>query len=129
MRADAAEVGASGSLASVSKAVGELEQQEMIRRERDPRQCRDRYLIDADALFRAWMASARQNTMLADFARHRAQTLGPTSPAGMRLRDDGDFFDHVGRAMLQAAEQWRQTHATRQNQSLDPAGSERRADA
>ncbi|MEW1836337.1 hypothetical protein AB0392_00075 [Nonomuraea angiospora] len=96
---------------------------------RDPRRRRDRYVIDADALFRAWMASARQNTMLADFAHHGAQTLGSTSPAGMRLRDVGDFFAHVGQAMLRAAEQWRQTHATRQGQSLDSTGSERRADA
>ncbi|MGW6502624.1 hypothetical protein [Nonomuraea angiospora] len=86
-------------------------------------------MIDADALFRAWMASARQNTMLADFAHHGAQTLGSTSPAGMRLRDVGDFFAHVGQAMLRAAEQWRQTHATRQGQSLDFTGSERRTDA
>ncbi|WP_433512584.1 MarR family transcriptional regulator [Nonomuraea sp. CA-143628] len=101
------------SPASISKAIGELEQQEMIRRERDPRRRRDRYVIDADALFRGWMASARQNTLLAGFARHGAQTLGPASPAGMRLRDVGDFFDHVGQAMIQAAEEWRQAHAAR----------------
>ncbi|MER6998580.1 MarR family transcriptional regulator [Streptomyces sp. NPDC000410] len=99
------------SPASVSKAIGELEQQELIRRERDPRRRRDRYVIDADAWFRSWTASARQNTALADFARTGAETLGVTSPAGARLRDIGDFFEHVGRAMLQAAEQWRQDHS------------------
>ncbi|TQM85496.1 MarR family protein [Saccharothrix saharensis] len=99
------------SPASVSKAIGELEHQELIRRERDPRRRRDRYVIDADAWFRGWMGSARQNTMLADFARQGAETLGITSPAGARLRDIGQFFDHVGHAMIQAAEQWRQTHA------------------
>jgi predicted transcriptional regulator len=102
------------SPASISKAVGELEQQELVRRERDPRRRRERYVIDADALFRGWTASARQNSLLADFARQGAETLGAASPAGIRLRDVGDFFDHVGHAMLQAAEQWRKAHATEQ---------------
>lgn len=108
------------SPASISKAVGELEQQELIRRERDPRRRRDRYVIDADALFRGWMASARQNTLLADFARQGAETLGTTSPAGIRLGDIGDFFDHVGHAMLQAAEQWRRAYATRRTAGRRP---------
>ncbi|WP_042800316.1 MarR family transcriptional regulator [Streptomyces sp. C] len=95
------------SPASVSKAVGELEQQELIRRERDPGRRRDRYVIDADAWFRGWMASARQNTMLADFARRSARTLGTSTPSGARMQDIGDFFEHVGRAMVQAAEEWR----------------------
>ncbi|MDP9847988.1 MarR family transcriptional regulator [Streptosporangium lutulentum] len=102
------------SPASVSKAIGELEQQEMVRRERDPRRRRDRYIIDADALFRAWMAGARQNALLADFAHRAAETLGAASPAGGRLRDVGDFFDHVGQAMLQAAEQWREAYNAKQ---------------
>jgi DNA-binding MarR family transcriptional regulator len=98
------------SPASVSKAIGDLEQQELIRRERDPRRRRDRYVIDADAWFRGWLASARQNTVLAEFARQGAAALGATSLAGARLRDIGEFFDHVGHAMIQAAEQWRQAH-------------------
>ncbi|MET8390155.1 MarR family transcriptional regulator [Streptosporangium canum] len=102
------------SPASISKAIGELERQELIRRERDSHRRRDRYVIDADAWFRGWMASARQNTLLADFARQGAATLGATSPAGVRLRDIGDFFDHVSHAMLQAAEQWRQAYAAEQ---------------
>ncbi len=101
------------SPASVSKAVGELEQQELIRRERDTGRRRDRYVIDADAWFRGWMASARQNTMLADFALRGAQVLGTATPAGTRMQDIGHFFEHVGRTMIQAAEQWRQADAAR----------------
>ncbi|MET9609307.1 DUF480 domain-containing protein [Streptomyces sp. NPDC006512] len=101
------------SPASVSKAVGELEQQELIRRERDTGRRRDRYVIDADAWFRGWMASARQNAMLADFTLRGAQVLGATTPAGTRMRDIGHFFEHVGRTMIQAAEQWRQADAAR----------------
>ncbi|MFI8103222.1 MarR family transcriptional regulator [Streptomyces sp. NPDC086023] len=95
------------SPASVSKAIGELEQQELVRRERDPRSRRDRYVIDADAWFRGWMASARQNTALAEFARAGAETLGADSGAAARLWEIGEFFDHVGRAMVRAAEEWR----------------------
>ncbi|MFE9484421.1 DUF480 domain-containing protein [Streptomyces spororaveus] len=103
------------SPASVSKAVGELEQQELIRRERDPGRRRDRYVIDADAWFRGWMASARQNAMLADFTLRGAQVLGTTTPAGTRMQDMGHFFEHVGRTMIEAAEQWRQADAERRN--------------
>ncbi|WP_326586274.1 GbsR/MarR family transcriptional regulator [Streptomyces sp. NBC_01294] len=103
------------SPASVSKAVGELEQQELIRRERDTGRRRDRYVIDADAWFRGWMASARQNTMLADFALRGAQVLGTATPAGTRMQDIGHFFEHVGRTMVKAAEEWRQADATRRS--------------
>ncbi|WP_374772246.1 DUF480 domain-containing protein [Streptomyces sp. NBC_01310] len=101
------------SPASVSKAVGELEQQELIRRERDTGRRRDRYVIDADAWFRGWMASARQNAMLADFALRGAQVLGTATPAGTRMQDIGHFFEHVGRTMVKAAEKWRQADAAR----------------
>ncbi|MFD9410706.1 MarR family transcriptional regulator [Streptomyces sp. NPDC059989] len=101
------------SAASVSKAIGELERQELVRRERDPHRRRDRYVIDADAWFRGWMASARQNSALADFARTGARTLGATTPAGARLQDIGEFFERVGHAMLQAAEEWRREQAAR----------------
>ncbi|TDD45958.1 MarR family transcriptional regulator [Nonomuraea terrae] len=97
------------SPASVSKAIGELEQQELVRRERDPRRRRDRYVIDADVWFRAWLESARQNAMLADLARRGAAVLGAGTPAGARLEDAGRFFDHTFRTMIDAAEQWRAT--------------------
>ncbi|MGZ9935108.1 MarR family transcriptional regulator [Streptomyces sp. NC-S4] len=103
------------SPASVSKAVGELEQQELIRRERDAGRRRDRYVIDADAWFRGWMASARQNAMLADFTLRSARVLGATTPAGTRMQDIGHFFEHVGRTMIEAAEQWRQADAARRS--------------
>ncbi|GAA4101895.1 GbsR/MarR family transcriptional regulator [Nonomuraea soli] len=95
------------SPASISKAIGELEQQRLVRRERDPRRRRDRYIIDATAWFGAWMSSARQNAVLADFAERGAAILGATTPAGARLQDMSGFFDTVGRAMIEAAERWR----------------------
>ncbi|MBB6350020.1 MarR family transcriptional regulator [Nonomuraea muscovyensis] len=104
------------SPASISKAIGELEQQELIRRERDPRRRRDRYVIDADVWYRAWLASARQNATLADLARNGADILDPATPAGARLQDMSQFFEHVGQNMVRAAEQWRRHLAARRTE-------------
>ncbi|WP_327588070.1 MarR family transcriptional regulator [Nonomuraea sp. NBC_00507] len=101
------------SPASISKAVGELEQQGLIRRDRDPRRRRDRYVIDADAWVQGWIVSARRNVTMADLARKGAEIVGATTPAGARLKDVSEFFDHVGRHMIQAAEHWRQTSMSR----------------
>ncbi|MEU7823804.1 MarR family transcriptional regulator [Catellatospora sp. NPDC049133] len=95
------------SAASVSKAVGDLEQQQLIRRERDPRSRHDRYHIDGDVWYKAWLASSRMNTTLAQITGQGARILGPDTPAGARLRGTSDFLQYLGQAMLDAAEQWR----------------------
>jgi len=95
------------SPASISKAIGELEAQELVRRERDTRGRRDRYVIDDDLWYRSWLASARMNVTLADAVRHGAQVLGTTTPAGARLEDMGQFLRQVGHHMVQAAEGWK----------------------
>ena len=95
------------SPASVSTAIAALEQQELVRRERDPRGRRDHYVIDDDVWFRAWIASARMNTVLAEAAREGARVLGARTPAGARMHDTGRFFQHVGSDMIRAAERWR----------------------
>ncbi|TYB62319.1 MarR family transcriptional regulator [Nonomuraea sp. PA05] len=101
------------SPASISKAVGELEQHELIRRERDPRRRRDRYVIDPDVWYRAWLVSARQNALMADLARDGAEILISTTPAGARLRDMSQFLEHVSRNLIHAAEEWRQDFMSR----------------
>jgi DNA-binding transcriptional ArsR family regulator len=95
------------SPASVSAAIAALEQQELVRRERAPRGRRDRYVVDDDVWFRAWIASARMNTVLAEAAREGARILGRRTPAGSRMHDTGQFFQHVGLDMIRAAEHWR----------------------
>ncbi|SEM94489.1 MarR family transcriptional regulator [Nonomuraea pusilla] len=94
------------SPASISKAVAELEAHDLIRRERDPRRRRDRYVIDDDAWYRAWRASARRNATLAEAARRGAGVLGPSTSAGMRLDDMSRFLDRVCEDMLRAGERW-----------------------
>jgi DNA-binding transcriptional regulator GbsR (MarR family) len=96
------------SPASVSKAVSDLERQGLLRRERDPRQRRDRYIIDDDVWIRAWLASAQMNLLLAETARAGAHTLGTHTPAGARLHNTSEFLEHVTRDMTRAAEHWRQ---------------------
>uniref|UniRef100_A0AAU2UWC5 Helix-turn-helix domain-containing protein n=1 Tax=Streptomyces sp. NBC_00003 TaxID=2903608 RepID=A0AAU2UWC5_9ACTN len=100
------------SPASISKAVGYLEGQELIRRERDARERRERYVIDEDVWFRAMLASARMNTLLAEAAQEGAGMIGPDTPAGKRLADMGRFLDRVGQDLVSSAEHWREAFAT-----------------
>ncbi|MGC0312821.1 helix-turn-helix domain-containing protein [Kitasatospora acidiphila] len=100
------------SPASISKAVGYLEGQELIRRERDPRGRRDRYVIDEDVWFRAMVASARLNAVLADAAQEGAGLLGADTPAGTRLAEMGWFLGLVGEDLVRSAGHWREAFAT-----------------
>lgn len=101
------------SPASISKAIGDLEGQELIRRLRSPGRRSDRYLIDDDVWYHAWLASARMNATLADAARQGAATLGTATPAGVRLEDMSEFLEHLGHDMITAAEHWRQVCSAR----------------
>ncbi|WP_433260103.1 MarR family transcriptional regulator [Actinosynnema sp. CS-041913] len=101
------------SPASVSKAVNYLEPLEMVKRERDPHDRRDRYLIDEDVWYRAWASSTRSMAMWAATTRHGADVLGRETPAGARLHTTSRFFEHLGHDMAQAAEHWRQALSAR----------------
>ncbi|MFI7532473.1 MarR family transcriptional regulator [Streptosporangium sp. NPDC049376] len=95
------------SPASVSKAVTQLEQQRLIRRERDSRRRRDRYVIDGDIWHRSWLASARRNARLAEVADDGAEVLGPATPAGARLKTMGAILNRLSDDMIRAAERLR----------------------
>lgn len=92
------------SPASVSKAVGYLEDQKLIRRERDPRRRAENYVIDNDVWLDAMHASARMNEHVAAMALDGARIVGVGTPAGARLVDLGEFLGHVGRDLAKAAE-------------------------
>ncbi|RKT56073.1 GbsR/MarR family transcriptional regulator [Saccharothrix australiensis] len=96
------------SPASVSKAVKYLEPLEMVKREREPGGRRERYAIDEDVWYRAWLASTRSMAMWAATAGRGADVLGRTTPAGARLHTTSRFFRHIGQDMAKAAEHWRQ---------------------
>ncbi|MGW2815645.1 helix-turn-helix domain-containing protein [Streptomyces sp. NPDC001415] len=114
------------SPASISKAVRYLEGQELIRRERDAReQRRDRYTIDEDVWFRAMLASARMNAVLAEAAQEGADLLGADTPAATRLANMGRFLDRVGQDLVRSAEHWREALTTERHTDTHSPGRSR----
>ncbi|MBD0695303.1 GbsR/MarR family transcriptional regulator [Streptomyces sp. CBMA123] len=95
------------SPASVSKAVGYLEAQGLIRRQRDGHGRREQYEIDSDVWYRSMLASARRNVLLAEFARDGADLLGAATPAGQRLDTAADFLAEIGTDLVHAVERRR----------------------
>jgi len=93
------------SPASISKAIGYLESQGLVRRERDGRR-RERYLVDNDVWLRAWQVSVQTNAVVAEAARSGAEILGPSTPAGARLAVMSRFLRYVGADMERSAEHW-----------------------
>jgi DNA-binding transcriptional regulator GbsR (MarR family) len=88
------------SPASISKAIGHLEELELVRREHDEHQRRERYIVDEDAWPRAWGASARKQESLAEIAREGVKVLGARTPAGSRMRDMQRFFAQLSGEMV-----------------------------
>lgn len=92
------------SPATISHAVRWLEQRELVAREREAR--RVRYIVDIDAWYRAWTASARSMARWADTTRQGAEIFGTDTPTGDRLHTTSQFLEHLGRDMTLAAEHW-----------------------
>ncbi|MFI6152943.1 MarR family transcriptional regulator [Kitasatospora sp. NPDC051170] len=90
------------SPASVSKAIGYLEAQELVRRERPEGGGRERYVVDDDIWYRAMLASAQRNAALAEFARDGAELLGARTPAGARMAEASVFLDLAGTDIVRA---------------------------
>ncbi|GIH07564.1 hypothetical protein Rhe02_56310 [Rhizocola hellebori] len=80
------------SPASISKAVGYLENLDLLQREPDSSSRRERYFIDDDMWLRTWLTSARTNAILAETATRGAQILDAATPAGARLEYMSRFF-------------------------------------
>src|SRR5579875_3245595 len=92
------------SPASISKAIRYLEDQRLLRRERDGR--RERYLVDDDMWYQASIASAHTNDALARAAFDGAQVLGPDTPAGARLADTSRYLTCLGEDLLRRSQYW-----------------------
>ncbi|MGK4581939.1 MarR family transcriptional regulator [Kitasatospora sp. HPMI-4] len=99
------------SPASVSKAIGYLEGQELVRRERDEDGRRERYVIDDDVWYRSLLASAQRNAILAEFTRNGAGLLGAATPAGARLRAAAAFLEDTGADIVRAVQRRRDEEA------------------
>ncbi|MFJ8040106.1 helix-turn-helix domain-containing protein [Kitasatospora sp. NPDC096147] len=94
------------SPASISKAIAFLDQQGLVRRERDDRR-RERYVVDDDVWYQSMVASARGTAQLATTARDGVAVLGTGTPAGTRLENIARFVDFVSESIVRAAEQAR----------------------
>ncbi|MEE4490775.1 GbsR/MarR family transcriptional regulator [Streptomyces sp. BE230] len=95
------------SPASVSKAIGFLEDQGLVLRKRDERR-RERYFVDDDVWYRSTIASARGTALIAETARQGVGILGRDSPAAARLENIARFSDFISESILRAAEQVRE---------------------
>jgi len=99
------------SPASVSKAIAFLEDQGLVRRERDER--RERYVVDDDVWYQSTIASARGTAQVAETARQGVGILGRDSPAAARLENIARFSDFISESILRAAEQVREVLHTK----------------
>ncbi|MFD7154295.1 MarR family transcriptional regulator [Kribbella sp. NPDC059898] len=87
------------SPASISKAIGYLEQVGMVHREPDPVRRLQHYVIADDVWLKAWEVSARTNHNWAETAAEGIELLGADTPAGQRLSHMADFFDRLSEDM------------------------------
>jgi DNA-binding transcriptional regulator GbsR (MarR family) len=87
------------SPASVSKAITYLEGLDLVRRERDPRRRRERYLVDDDLWLRTWRTDTQRHAMWADTAKQGAEIFGAATPAGARLDQMAHFFARLAKDM------------------------------
>ncbi|MER8236677.1 helix-turn-helix domain-containing protein [Streptomyces sp. NPDC094049] len=107
------------SPASVSKAIGYLENQALIKRERDPRSRAERYVIEDDAVFTSIMAGARNQIRIAEACTAGARKLGVATPAGARLENTSQFLRHVIDDLVRSAEHWHAVHFTHPRQASE----------
>ncbi|ACZ89180.1 helix-turn-helix domain-containing protein [Streptosporangium roseum] len=86
------------SPASVSKAIGYLEEIELVRRTRDSGR-RERYVIDDNVWLRAFKADTGAHAEVAAAARHGIEIFGSGTPAGTRLGQMAQFFAWISEQM------------------------------
>ncbi|MFB4269937.1 helix-turn-helix domain-containing protein [Nonomuraea sp. GTA35] len=86
------------SPASVSKAIGYLEEMELVRRTQESGR-RERYVIDDDVWLRAFKADTGAHAEVAAAARRGIEIFGAGSPAGARLGRMAGFFAWISEQM------------------------------
>nr|WP_281286341.1 winged helix-turn-helix domain-containing protein [Actinoallomurus bryophytorum] len=101
------------SAATISHAVGLLQQHGLIRRGRDSQSRRHRYFLDENAGLRSAVVGVRANQQLATTALRGADIFGTDTAVGTRLATAGRFLEQLGNDILRAAEKhWRATTPT-----------------
>jgi DNA-binding transcriptional ArsR family regulator len=92
------------SAATISHAVGLLQQHGLIRRGRDPQSRRHRYFLDENAGLRSAVVGVRANQRFATTALRGADIFGTDTAVGTRLATAGRFLEQLGNDILRAAE-------------------------
>ncbi|WP_280405977.1 helix-turn-helix domain-containing protein [Nocardia brasiliensis] len=93
--------------ASISKAIGFLESEGLVRRERDERR-RERYFVDDDVWYRSTIESARGLAKVAEITRRGVDIYGRGTPAATRLENMARFCDFFSESILRVAAQGRE---------------------
>lgn len=87
------------SPASVSKSIGYLAAMELVVRQANPGDRRERYVIDDDVWLRAWQADTGAHGEIATAARHGVEIFGADTTAGARFGRMGQFFTRLSEQM------------------------------
>lgn len=104
------------SAGSVSKAIKPLERIGLVKRVRDPRQRRERYLLDNEIAVHSWITNAQSMVVWSREARQAADILGPSTAAGARMLDASQFLDLAHHDMLRTVARWQQILRHRRGQ-------------
>ncbi|WP_336208458.1 GbsR/MarR family transcriptional regulator [Nonomuraea sp. LPB2021202275-12-8] len=102
------------SPASISQTIALLEQQGLLKREREPGGRRERYVIDDELWVRSTLAALQMNETLAATSQRAAEVLGAATPAGARFGTSAEFLLLVNASLGQVMQQWQQDQADRQ---------------
>ncbi|MEV0831147.1 GbsR/MarR family transcriptional regulator [Nonomuraea rubra] len=86
------------SPASVSKAIGYLEEMELVRRTQESGR-RERYVVDDDVWLRAFRSDTGAHDEVAAAARRGIEIFGAGTPAGARLGRMAGFFTWISEQM------------------------------
>ncbi len=95
------------SPAAVSGAVRYLMQVHLVRREREPRSRRDRYVVSDHSWYEASMS---RQSMLEQWSRTLAEgitALDPASPAGARMSETYEFIEFLRKELPAMLARWR----------------------
>ncbi|GAB2804366.1 MarR family transcriptional regulator [Streptomyces chlorus] len=95
------------SPAAVSGAVRYLDQQHLVSREREPGSRRERYRVHGDQWYEALTSREAAIRRWQDALREGVASVGPDTPAGLRLRETLAFFEFVEKEIETIMKRWR----------------------
>ncbi|MEU3143621.1 MULTISPECIES: GbsR/MarR family transcriptional regulator [unclassified Streptomyces] len=95
------------SPAAVSGAVRYLDQQHLVSREREPGSRRERYRVRGDQWYEALTSREAVLRRWQDALREGVASVGPDTPAGLRLAETLAFFEFVEKEIETLMDRWR----------------------